>query len=324
MKSIAEDIKKNSFLPLYLLYGEEAYLRCQVRDRLLAALAPEADNMNVHRFTGKGIEEREIISLAETLPFLAERRVILIEDSGFFKNKTEELADYLAEVPEYLVLIFCETEVDKRSRMYKAVSGSGRAVEFARQSEAVLGKWVLQQITRDEKKITRQDMEYFLHLTGADMSNIRNELEKLLSYCADREVITRADIDAVVSPQLENRIFDMVRAVAAHRKKEAFALYHDLLSLKESPLRILYLLAREFNNLRRLSALRADGVSQGEMAKVVGMPPFAVKKNLELLRHYRAEELEELVEDFVRAETDVKTGKLEDQLAVELMLIRAC
>ncbi len=324
MKQITEDINQNSFRRVYLLYGEEAYLRLQFRDKLLTALVPEEDSMNFHRFTGKGIDEKEIIALAETLPFLAERRVILIEDSAFFKNKTDELADYLSELPEHLVMIFSESEVDKRGRLFKGVQKAGLAVEFAQQSETVLSRWVLQQITQNGKKITQADMEHFLSLTGADMNNIRNELEKVLAYCAEKESIGRADIDAVASPRLENRIFDMVRAVSGQRKKEALELYHDLLALKESPMRILYLLAREFNNLRRLRDLRADGISQGEMAKIVGMPPFAVKKNLELLRNDRAEELEELVEEFVRAETDVKTGKLDDQLAVELMLIRAC
>ena len=82
---IDEDIRQNSFHRAYLLYGEEAYLRNQKRDALLAALVPAGDVMNFARFEGKGIDEHEIISLAETLPFLAERRVILVEDSGFFK-----------------------------------------------------------------------------------------------------------------------------------------------------------------------------------------------------------------------------------------------
>ena len=92
MKMLAEDIKNGSFKSSYLLYGEEAYLRTQYKNRLKNALADPSDTMNFSRFEGKGINPAEIISLAETLPFFAERRLILIEDSGFLKNKCYELA----------------------------------------------------------------------------------------------------------------------------------------------------------------------------------------------------------------------------------------
>ena len=81
MKSIQEDIKNQQFKPVYLLFGEEAYLRQQYKQKLLDALMPEEDTMNYSRYEGKGIEPREIIDLAETMPFFADRRVILLEDT---------------------------------------------------------------------------------------------------------------------------------------------------------------------------------------------------------------------------------------------------
>ena len=130
MKSIQEDIKTGNFKQSYLLFGEEAYLKHQYKEKLLNALNPDGDTMNFSRYEGKGIDVKQVIDLCETMPFFAERRVILLEDTGFFKNKCEELADYMKSLPEYLVLVFSETEVDKRSRMYKAcllyTSSSGR------------------------------------------------------------------------------------------------------------------------------------------------------------------------------------------------------
>ena len=127
MKSIKADLDSGSFKPAYLLYGEEKYLIRQYRDRLVQALVPDADTMNFARYTGKDVNIPEVIDLCETIPFFADRRVILLEDTGFFKNKCDELADYMKELPEYLVLLFTEEQVDKRSRMYKAVSAAGRA-----------------------------------------------------------------------------------------------------------------------------------------------------------------------------------------------------
>ena len=230
MKSILEDIKTQNFKQAYLLYGEEAYLKHQYKNKLKNALLPEDDTMNFSRFEGRGTEIPKVIDLAETMPFFADRRVILLENTGFFKNKADALADYMGSLPDYLVLIFVEEEVDKRNRMYKAVQKQGRAVEFARQDEKTLMTWVLGMMKKEGKKITRQDMEDFLEKTGTDMGNISQELEKLLSYTMGRDVITRADIEAVCTTQITNRIFEMIRAVTEKKQRKALDLYQDLLA----------------------------------------------------------------------------------------------
>lgn len=141
MKSLQEDIKKGNFKHVYLLCGEEDYLIRQYRERLKNALADPEDTMNVSAFEGKETSPKELIDLAETMPFFAERRVILVENSGFFKKSPEELADYVAQIPDTAYLIFAEETVDKRSRLYKQVKKHGRTVEFKRQTEAVLMQW---------------------------------------------------------------------------------------------------------------------------------------------------------------------------------------
>ena len=86
MKTIDLNIKEKKFPGVYLLYGEEVYLKRQYRDKLLAALTLPGDTMNFSAYQGKDINPGELIDLAETLPFFAEKRVILVEDSGFFKT----------------------------------------------------------------------------------------------------------------------------------------------------------------------------------------------------------------------------------------------
>lgn len=125
MKNIQEDIKTGNFKQAYLLYGEEAYLKQQYKHKLVQALNPEDDTMNFNHYEGRNIDVKELIDLCETMPFFADRRVVLLEDTGFFKNKCDELADYMKELPDYLCLIFVENEVDKRNRMYKAVKAAG-------------------------------------------------------------------------------------------------------------------------------------------------------------------------------------------------------
>ena len=185
MRQIAEDIKQNKFKQVYLLYGEERYLRRQYREKLRQALCTDGDTMNVHVYEGKGINPGEIIDLAETLPFLAERRVILLSDSGLFKSGGEKMAEYLATPCETTFFVFSESEVDKRSKLYKTVHSKGYAAEFTSQDENTLKRWIGSTLARDGKKITESTVQLIISKTGTNMDNIQMELEKLICYCME-------------------------------------------------------------------------------------------------------------------------------------------
>lgn len=322
MKNIQADIKSGNFKQAYLLYGDEAYLKQQYKHNLVKALNPDGDTMNFNHYEGKGVDVKQLIDLCETMPFFADRRVILLEDTGFFKNKSEELADYMKELPDYLCMVFVESEVDKRNRMYKAVKACGTIAEFARQDEKTLMRWAAGILGKAGKKITQRDMELLLTKTGTDMGNLRMELEKLICYTEGRDVVTAEDIEEICTTQTTNRIFDMVRAVTEKNQKRALDLYYDLLTLKEPPMRILFLLAKQYRQLLQVKQFAEAGLAQQEMASKLGVPSFAMRNIASCARAYTISELEQAIKDFVDAEESVKTGRLEDKLSVELLIIK--
>ena len=219
-------------------------------------------------------------------------------------------------------MVFVENEADKRSRMYKGVKAAGRIAEFARQDEKTLMRWAAGILGKEGKKITQRDMELLLTKTGTDMGNMRMELEKLISYTCGRDIITSQDIEEICTTQTTNKIFDMVRAVTEKNQKKALELYYDLLTLKEPPMRILFLLAKQFRQLLLTKQLFAEGASQNEVAARLGVPTFVVKNISSVARFYDVKELEEAVRDFVDAEEAVKTGHLGDVLSVELLIVK--
>ena len=319
---LAEDIKNGSFKTSYLLYGEEAYLRNQYKNKLKNALVNPDDTMNFSRFEGKSIDPAEIISLADTLPFFAERRLILIEDSGFFKNKCDELADYLPSLPETTCLLFAETEVDKRNRLYKTVQKYGRVTEFQSQDERTLMRWILGTLKKENKKITEDTLRHFLERTGSDMENIHMELEKLLSYTEGRDVITSEDVEEICTMQTTGQIFEMIRAIAEKKQRLALDLYYDLLALKEPPMRILFLIARQFNQLLLVKSLAAKGMDRSSIASKAQVAPFIAGRLMTQARSFTLEQLKNAVKDCVDAEEAVKTGRMTDILSVELLIVK--
>lgn len=322
MQKLNEEIKTGQLKQVYILYGEEAYLRNQYRDKLKLALLGNGDAMNYHYFEGKDVSPGEVIDLAETMPFLAERRVIILENSGLFAKGGETLAGYLAEPAQTAYFVFVESAVDKRSKLYKAATAKGRAIEFKAQDESVLKRWILGFLKKENKNITERDLNFFLEKTGADMENIRKELEKLLCYCMDRDVITAQDIESICTKQVSNQIFDMISAVAEKQQKKAMNLYYDLLTLKEPPMRILFLITRQFNMLLQVKELKNKGYDANSIGEKVGLAGFIARKYVAQAAKFKETDLRQAVTDCVEAEEAVKTGKMNDVMSVELLIVK--
>ena len=321
MQTLNQDIKEKSLKKIYLLYGDEPFLVGSYKKKLREAITG-GDTMNFNYFEGKNPDVKEIISLADTMPFFADRRLILVDGSGFFKSAQEELAAYLPQMPDTTCLVFAESEVDKRNRLYKRVKELGYAAELNKQDTAQLMRWAAGILGRDGRKISRPVMEYFLERTGDDMENIRMELEKLVCYTMGRDVITKEDVDAVGTVHVTSRVFDMVAAIVAGNTKKAMDLYEDLLTLKEPPMRILFLIARQFNQLLQIKELTAAGKDKGAMASALKVPPFAVGKLTAQARAFTRDQILSWVTLCVETEEAVKTGRLSDRLAVELLIAR--
>ena len=322
MKNLETDIKTGNFKQVYLLYGEEAYLKNLYKNRLKNAIVNPEDTINLNRYEGKGISIPALIDQAETMPFFAEHRLLLLEDTGFFKNASPELAEYLPTMPAETILLFVETEVDKRSKLYKTVKNMGRIVEMSHQNEQMLTNWVLRRLQKENVKITKSAMQLFLERAGNDMENISHELEKLIAYTYGREGITREDVEAICTVRTENKIFDMINAIAEKKQKRALDLYYDLLALKEPPMRILALIARQFNLLLQVKDLRRQGFDQATIASKAGIMGFVARNCLRQAEYFSMEMLRTAVEDCVRTDEAVKTGRMGDRIGVELLIVK--
>ena len=321
MKQLNEDIKQGKLKQVYLLYGEERYLRRQYKERLRKALCSDGDTMNTHFYEGKDVPVGEIIDLAETLPFLADRRVIFIDNSGLFKSGGEKMAEYLTDPNTTSFFVFNESEVDKRSKLFKTVQSKGYTAEFAIQDESTLKRWISGVLAKDGKKIAENTLQLLLTKTGTDMDNIQMEIEKLICYRLDREVITDADVEAVCTTRISSHIFDMINAIADKQQKKALELYYDLLALKEPPMRILFLIARQCNMLLQAKEMKSRGYDNRTIGSKLGVSPFIAGKYLTQASRFSGIALRKAVQQCVEAEEAVKSGRMNDMMSVEILIM---
>ncbi len=321
MKVISDDIKKGEFKSVYLLYGEEEYLKKQYRDRLKNAIVGD-DTMNYSYYDSDNASVKDIIDVCETMPFFAQKRLVVMENTGFLKSSNEELADYIKHIPDYLIIVMVEKEVDKRNKVYKAIDAVGYVCEMKPQTTATLEKWIAGLLAKDSLRISRDACDLILDKTGAGMDYIKQETEKLASYCQGREVVTVEDVEKVCATQTTSHIFDMISAIANKKQQQALDLYYDLLELKEPPMRILYLIVRQFNGILQVKDLMSRGVSGKEIASRIGDAPFVAGKYQAQAKYFEMSTLLDALNECARTEEAVKQGRLNDRLGVELIIIK--
>lgn len=322
MRKISEDIKNSTYEKVYLIYGTEEYLKKQYKNKIKTAICGD-DTMNYSYFEGKDCDAKEIIGIAETLPFFADRRLVIMEHTGFFKSANEAINEYIENVPETTCMVFVENDIDKRGKLFKKIKELGYVCEMSEQNQAALEKWIVGILNQNGKKITKNSIELFLKYVGSDMENISRELEKLICYCLDREVVTDEDINSVCSVQISSRIFDMIDAMANKNRKKALSLYYDLIAMKEPPMRILFMLSRQFNIMLQVYELSERGTDNGAIAQKAAVQPFIVGKILKQLKGgFNGKVLIQALEDCVNIENDIKNGRMDEKAGVEMVLIK--
>ena len=324
-----KEIREGVFHRVYLLCGAQAYLRLQNRDRLRTALLGDGDEMNVSAYSGMDVTAREVIDQAQTLPFFADRRVILLENSVFFSKKasaeSDALAAFIPGIPETASLVFVEESPDKRKKLYKAIQKHGFILSCEDIPPQMLRQWTAGLFRKAGLSIDGAVLNRFLETAGEDMMNLRGEAEKLIGYCMGQGAVTEQDIQAICTPRIQDRIFEMISAVSRRRKEKALSIYMDLTALRTPSQVILTLLQREYSRLLQIREMQKARVPDSEIAKRVGLSPWILKKNyLPVTRDLDPARLERALQLCLQADQDYKSGRVNAEIAVQMTIIKLC
>ena len=321
MSTIREDIANQTFQKVYLLYGEEAYER-RVTASALVKAAKGDDTMNFMSHTGSEVSLSEVRDFTDTMPFFADRRVLLLEDSGLFKGASNGFDTWISELPDTAVVIFSESEIDKRNKLYKEVLNTGTIQEFGRPDADTLQKYVLRRIGKAGKNITKDAFERFMSMLPMDYSYANNELEKLLSYAYDEPAITEEMVIAIGTPSIEDHVFALVEAVADGRQALVMKYYYELIALREAPLKILALLGKEFERLSVINEMQTERASDADMVAALSLNPKILWKFKKQATRFRLGALKQAVKDITELENAVKSGDLTDRVALEIFIFK--
>lgn len=328
MKELKKDWKAGNFKSCYLFYGTENYLIRNFEKALVEAILPQgAEMMNHDILEEKRATAAGIMDAAETFPFLSEKRLITVRNSGFFqkgsgKEEGEKLLSFFENLPECACIVFIEEKVEKNLRLYKAVAKYGRVVEFKQPTEKELITWLKRECSQGGVSISDSVVQFFLQTVEHDMESMEREIQKVIAYKGGNGTVTPAEIGQVCSPSLEAKVFDLVRAVAEQRPESAISIYRNMLLMKESPYLVLSLITRQFRMILGCLLLDADSATAAEISTKLEIREFAVRDYLKQSKRFSVNKWKTALEDCLETDLDIKTGKIGEEIAVELLIMK--
>ena len=318
-KELNDSIKRGEYKRVYLLYGEERYLVNHYAQALAAALG-EPDNFD------SSVTAGSIIMAADNLPFLTEKRLVRVRDSRLFtsgrKAESEAMAAYLPNIPDTTVLVFTEAEVDRRGRLYKKAAELGAAIDCQTPTPQALATWLARIFKEKNKAIDPAACSLLIHYAAHNMQTLAQEAEKLAAYAGTRPVVTARDVEAICSPTLQTKVFDMVGAMAKGDTTAALNMYHNMLLMKEQPLMVLAMIIRQFRIMLMVKAAADNKMPKAQMVKSLGLRSFIVDEALSQSRRFSTEKLLRALMDCQDIDLKIKTGLINAEIGVELLVLQ--
>lgn len=256
LSELKRALKENTLGTLYILHGEEAYLRNfylgEMKKRILT---PGLEEFNLHTITGKDATPRAISDAVDCLPMMSERTMVLVTDYDLFKAPEAHRTDLitlLSDLPEYVCLVFVydliEYKPDARTKMAQALKAHGQTVSFPHQNQSDLVSWICRRFRALDRDIDSELAKYLIFLCGDLMNTLAGEIAKIGAYSKHTRV-TREDIDAVAIPQLDAQVFQMTDAVLRRDFDRAARILGDLYTQQEAPIMILAVLGKQLRQL---------------------------------------------------------------------------
>ncbi|MCL2839426.1 MAG: DNA polymerase III subunit delta [Defluviitaleaceae bacterium] len=315
-KKLKDEISRGELGKLYLLYGEERFL--------VQYYATEIAKGH-HKDTFEGaVPAHEIMIAADTIPFSPGKRLIYVKDSNLFtaprKADAEEIANYLEKIPDDTTIVFIESEVDKRGRLFKKIVKMNADVYCETPAPPAMTKWIIRTMKEKGKIISDGNANTLQRTCGTNMANLFTEMDKLAHYLGNKTDVSSADIKDICTPTLEARIFDLVKAMGAGNASSALNHYRNMLFLKESPFVILSMIIRQLRIILLCKVASEKNLPRPQIAKDLNIRDFVISEALTQGKRFTKDELITALKNCQDTDTKIKTGLLSPEIGVEVLL----
>jgi len=323
-KEFSQLIKTGAAHGAYLFEGVEENLKAATLQALRKAILPEGME-ELNESVMDAPEASAIIAACETLPFLADKRLVIVREHPALTGRSdadEKLLAYIPQVPDSAVLVFlCRGKADARKKLYGAIKKVGGIVTFAPLTDAELNAWVVKTFAGLGKSVSPQTASVLTFTVGNDTALLRREIDKLAALAGDRDTVTEEDVHAVATRSVECTVFEMVDAVVAGQSAKAFGLLRDMLTTGSDRLGILAMLLRQFRLMQHIKIMQYEKLSPADIKTRLGIAPFAADRCIRQAAGYTGGQVKRAVQICLSAEYKVKSGGWNQEGALEAAML---
>ena len=310
-------LKKQTDTRLFLICGENEYFKRESLKAVFAHFNAKPEDLDVDHFDAKA-KEADIVLACQTLPFMAEKRLVVAEDFSPLvsaKQGGEDVLDSMTRFGGSTVLIFyCAQKPDKRKKLYKTIAEKGMVIEFGQPALQDIIAWVSYAFANLGKTIDRPAVNALIERSGQDMVGLSGEIEKIVSYVQDDKVKT-SDVVKIASQSLEYNVFKIHDLLMKKDAADALHLLNDVLETEKSPFGVMGLIAGKFRAMYKARTLMDAKYPQDKAIQLIGGHPFAAKMALQDARSFSAEDLMAGINTLARIDYLYKTGQMDSDIS---------
>ncbi|MCQ2480033.1 MAG: DNA polymerase III subunit delta [Clostridia bacterium] len=327
---LKKQIKSRDFSNVYLIYGNESYLKHHYFNLLIKKAVDDTfKDFNLHIFQSPSDVE-EITLAAEAMPMMSERTCVAIKDlklSDLGENGRKDLVSFISDIPETCVVIigFLTTEAEGKGwkELLSACEKYGNSIRLDKMSRNDLIKYVIKGASSRGCTIDNRVADYFISLVGDDLTAILNELEKLCAN-AGGGTISRANVDAVTVKNTEVKIFELSKNLVTGNCDKAFSILDSLLKQREEPISILGTIIMCYVDMYRAKVASTGGHRPEELLKVFnyGKSDFRLRNGAKNASKMSLGMLRESIEILARADENLKSTSIDQRLILEETMIK--
>jgi len=313
---------------IYLLYGPDEYMRSEALAALKASVPPDLADLNMATLDGRRLKLDALIGACEAFPFLADRRMVIVQDllkSQKAGKERDELRAYLERVPKTCDLVFVESEdFDKRGAVFGYLKKAAEVRDFVPREGAELIRWLGQRAKQLDIQIDQAAAGRLISFVGNQSRALINELDKLASYAGRGGRVGIAEIDLLVQDGQEQNLFAFIDELSARRRGAALQSLRRLIADGQAATYILFMIARQVRILLGVKDLAAQRMRPDDIASKLGQKPFVVRKALDQARGFSDAELARLHDRVLELDHASKTGRMDAETGLEVLVVEMC
>jgi DNA polymerase III subunit delta len=302
-------------MAVYLLLGDDEERKTRGVEKLRAGRAVEA-------YDASGTSPEAIISACNSFSLFGEGPFVVLKNLDAWNAAQKAVVvDYLQDPSTGADLILLGKKLGSREKLLSAVKRSGEVHTFEQPKGKALVRWVVGYAKKLGLDLPEEVAEDLTQRCSGDKMRLIQETEKLALYVGE-DTATHEDVAALCPPDVQSNIFAFVDSLAAGERDRALKLLEDLINTGEPPLRLTFMVRRQFQLVARARALLERGASQKEIASQLKVPPFVARKLDEQGRKLNEEDLERALSLVLGLESGLKGGSdLSDELQVEMTVL---